>query len=182
MTARPLKILIIIFCCHLLGSPMAVQADSSQAKEYEVKAAFLYNFANFVKWPEDAFSDEQSPLYICIVGDNPFGEALNLLKEKSVQNRDLVVKHYPEAQLIEPCQVLFVSASLAKNLPEILQHAKEKNMLTVSDMAGFAEQGGIIGLVTVQNKIRFEINIKAAEQHGLTISSRLLKLAKVINK
>ena len=107
---------------------------------------------------------------------------MDLLKGKSIRNRDLVVRHYPETKEIDPCHVLFVTASLENNLPEILQHAQKKNMLTVSDMAGFAEHGGIIGLVTVENKIRFEINIKAAEQHGLTISSRLLKLARAIKK
>ncbi len=184
MSAIYLKIFFIITFCQFFGSLPNVLADQPQPQEYEVKAAFLYNFANFVKWPETAFTDAQSPFCICVIGDNPFGQALNMLAEKKIQKRELVIRHCHkmEEACRGRCHILFISASLKEKLPEILRISQRHNMLTVSDIPGFAEQGGVIGLVTVKNKIRFEINLKAAERHGLVISSRLLKLAKIIDE
>lgn len=146
--------------------------------EYDVKAAFLYNFAKFVEWPPDTFKEPTAPFTVCVLGDDPFGEALEKeFSDKTVQDRPIVFEpldhHAPGA-----CQVLFISASERKRVDAILQDLKGPPILTVSDIQRFVKHGGIIGFTLEDDRVRFEVNLAAAEQAGLKISSQLLKLAK----
>jgi len=146
--------------------------------EYDVKAAFLYNFAKFVEWPPDTFKEPTAPLTVCVLGDDPFGEALEKeFSGKTVQDRPIVFEpldhHAPAA-----CQVLFVSASERKRVDAILQDLQGPPILTVSDIHRFVKHGGMIGFTLEDDRVRFEVNLAAAEQAGLKISSQLLKLAK----
>jgi hypothetical protein len=150
-------------------------------KEYEVKAAFLNDFAQFVEWPTDAFVDAQSPIVIGILGDDPFGDSLReIVRDENVDNRPLVIERYQRVQDIKACQILFISQSENKRLEEILAGLKDRSILTVGDFDGFAERGGMIRFVTENNKIRFQINVEAAKTVHLTISSKLLRLAEII--
>jgi hypothetical protein len=160
--------------------PMAVYADQGRFQEYTVKAAFVYNFAKFVEWPFVAFETPESPLYLCILGDNPFGDALESIKGKVVQERELHIRHLSEIEDIEECHILFISASERKRLSSIQQKIKNQHILSVADMEGFARHGGIIGLVKDKNRIRLEINADAADRSLIKISSKLLSLAKII--
>jgi len=171
----------MFFCLSLLflnGS--IVKAESPASPEYLIKAAFLYNFTKFVEWPQEAFKDDLSPINLCILGKDPFGEALNSIRDKRVRGRRLNIKHMNRIEEISECHILFVSASEKENLKPVLSSLKNSAILTVSEMEMFTQQGGIINFIVVENKIHFEINPNVARRCGLKISSQLLKLAKIV--
>ena len=151
--------------------------------EYQVKAAFLYNFAKFVEWPGDATEGGGPALIIGVLGDDPFGPALDdTVSGKSVNGRGLEVKRFSQIGDLEPCQVLFVGTSMMPRLPEILSRVRGSPVLTIGEADKFAQDGGIVRLVTENNKVRFEINVDAAERAGLRISSKLLALARIVHQ
>ncbi len=160
-----------------LGLPGAARAEGV-APEYAVKAAFLFNFTKFVEWPPAAYADERSPLKICVLGDDPFGKALQGVKGEEVGGRRLDLAHLDNDNHLEACHVLFVSRSERDRLPRILADLHGAPVLTVGDTPGFTDQGGMINFVLEGSKVRFDINQDAAERAGLKISSRLLALAK----
>lgn len=180
--AQWMKILLFIFlsCCpvfHLAAGPALAQA----VQEYEIKAAFIYNFAKFVEWPrEDA--GNTGPITIAVVGKDPFGEALDLLKEKTIGTRKIEVKRFTRVDDIAKCHILFVSASENHRLSHILKITEKWHALTVGDVTGFARSGGIINFTVIGDKVRFEINVDAAHRAGLKISSQLLKLATIVRE
>ena len=163
-------------------SAAALNTKDKKAKysEYKIKAAYLYNFAKFVEWPAEMLADPSLPLSVCIYGKDPFGAALDSIKDKTVKGRKLVISRSSEINKLEGCHILFISPSEKNNLSVILKKLKDMHILTVSDMEGFASNGGMINLNKVENKIRLEINLDAAEISGLKMSSKLLKLAKII--
>lgn len=163
------------------GTSLAADAAPQTYEEYEVKAAFLYNFAKFVDWPEDAFPDAGAPLVIGILGDDPFGGALEqIIKTRLINGRKTVIKHFKNQPAQEPCHVLFISPKERKSLPQILKALAGKSTLTVGEAENFTQLGGIINFVNRDDKVGFEINEDAAQRANLKISSKLLKLAKVV--
>ncbi len=167
-----LKYFIFTILCLCLG---LAPAHGSIRSEYEVKAAFLYNFTRFVSWPQVV--DNTAPLIVCVVGDDPFGELLDPLRGRKSQGRELQLR-YPDSTFeLTGCDVLYISQSQSRNLPELINLARQEGMLTVSDLPDFIRKGGMLGYVKKGNVIRFEINLKAATEAGLTINSRLLELA-----
>jgi hypothetical protein len=148
--------------------------------EYSVKAAFLYNFAKFVEWPSTAFNDPDDPLVIGVLGQDPFRSALDELEGKSAGRRTIVVRRSKSVKELGKCHIVFVSKSVTGSVQEICQTLSKKAVLTVSDMDQFAQMGGMIGLSTVENRIRFSINLKVAQEAGLKLSSQLLKLATIV--
>ena len=173
-------VVIILVMSRVMGVASVSYADSLQ--EYQVKAAFLYNFAKFVEWPEAAFKESKSPFTICILGKNPFGDALDSLREKTVEGRRLLIRKISKIEEADTCNILFISASEKESLPHIRMVTRKWNVLTVGDTNGFAESGVMINLFSVDNKVGFEINLDAAEKASLKISSRLLKLGKIIKE
>jgi hypothetical protein len=171
---------IIVMSLAICGEPYAY-AQPPAVREYQVKAAFVYNFAKFVEWPAAVFANAQAPLRLCIVGEDPFGEALDALKDKTVRDRRLGVQQLARVESPAVCQIAFISTSEKERLPQLLEPLKDTPVLTVSDMDSFLHAGGVINLVTVDNKIGFEINLDAARRAGLTISAQLLKLATAVN-
>ena len=166
----------------LLTALFAVRIGSSEKtpSEYEVKAAFLHTFAQFTEWPSEAFASPGAPLIIGIVGDDPFGRILDdAMKEEPIHGRPTVVRRVERGENLRSCHVIFVSSSERRQLPQILAEIKGANVLTVSEIDRFAYFGGIITLSMEGPRVRFEINLKAAEQARLKISSKLLKLAKI---
>lgn len=155
--------------------------EPQPAPEYAVKAAFLFNFAKFVEWPADAFSGAASPIVICVLGEDPFGDALGSLKGKTANGRPIVIRYAATLGELERCHLLFISSSEKANLPKILQTAKGWSILTVGDMNGFAQNGGIINMVKGESRVGIEINLEAAQRSRLKISSKLLALAKIVN-
>ncbi|MRR58577.1 MAG: YfiR family protein [Deltaproteobacteria bacterium] len=159
-------------------SPHEVQAEPYQAGEYQVKAAFLLNFANFIQWPQGALGD--NTFTIGILGQDPFGSALDSLKGRKVKGRRVVVKRYDDPDDAREADILFISASEKRALPRILKTIKGKSILTVADSKDFGRSGVMINLLLMRKRVGFEINLAAAHHAGLEISSHLLKLAQEV--
>jgi len=154
---------------------------AQEPSEYQVKAAFLYNFTKFVDWPQTSGNDTQGPLEICVIGDDPFGDDLDkIVKGKSVNERPLVVRRLRGAVDARTCSIAFVSSSERGHLRPILEALRGTSVLSVGDTPGFAKMGGVINFILQDNRVRFEINVDAAQRARLKISSKLLSLAKVV--
>ncbi len=163
------------------GGASPAQHGPLSAQEYEVKAAFLYNFAKFVEWPPTA--DGKAPLIILVFGRNPFGAALErTVSGKAIGDRLLVVRRTSRVQELMPCHLLFIGAEQNQRMPEILKAIGEGGVLTVSEMEDFLELGGTVELVLDDNKVRFAVNLEAARRSGLKISSKLLSLARAVKR
>jgi hypothetical protein len=161
------------------GAPPELRGEA--AGEYAVKAAFLFHFAQFVEWPPEAFKDASSPLKYCTVGDDPFRGALEeSVHGKSVGSHTLQVQHLTRREPIAGCHILFIGVGEKKHLPEDLSGAAGHAVLTVGETEHFAQEGGMIGFLVENDKVRFEINMKTAATAKLKISSRLLLLAKTV--
>jgi hypothetical protein len=161
----------------------SAQAQSQTAGEYQIKAAFLYNFAKFVEWPASDFADASGPLRICVFGQNPFGQQLReITSEKVVNGHKLQIMPLADLQLARTCHILFIASSEKAQLKRILEDLKGSSALTVGDSEGFVEQGGMINFVLENERVRFEVNHKAAEQAGLKISSKLLNVARSVTE
>jgi hypothetical protein len=174
---RSLLLLLLLALPAVLAG--AQEASSPAPLEYEIKAAFLYNFVKFVEWPPEAFAGERSPLTICIYGTDPFGASLDgVVRGESLGERRLLVQRPEEPDDLRDCHVLFVSRSERQRMPEVLARVEGAPVLTVGDADGFLRAGGMINFVLEENKVRFLINQAAAERSGLRISSKLLRLAK----
>jgi hypothetical protein len=172
--ARSVAILLLVLC----GAPETVPAELS---EYDVKAAFLFHFAQFVEWPGETFKDASSPLTYCTIGEDKFHGALDeSMKGKSVGGRPLRVLHLKQREPIEGCQVIFVAIGEKKRLEEALAGTAGQAVLTVGETEHFARDGGVIGFCLDENKVRFEINLDAASKARLKISAKLLSLAKTV--
>ncbi|MGB9464407.1 MAG: YfiR family protein [Candidatus Acidiferrum sp.] len=156
-------------------------AQAIPSGEYQVKAAFLFHFAQFVDWPPEAFKARDSPLTYCTVGEDPFRGALDVsLNGKTIGMRPFRVQHFKQAEEIQGCQVLFLGTAEKKSISAALANLKENPVLTVGESEHFAQEGGMIGFCLEDNKVRFEINLNAAEHAKLKISARLLALAKTV--
>lgn len=152
---------------------------AAQAPEYDLKAAFLFNFVKFVEWPAQAFPSDRAPVNLCVYGQDPFGSTLDkVIEGERVGERSLVVRR-PGLEELDGCHVLFISRSEAERLGGVLARVGSKPVLTVADTDGFLQAGGAINFVLEGSKVRFLINQKAAERNGLRISSRLLRLAMI---
>jgi hypothetical protein len=147
---------------------------SAALNEYQIKAGFLFQFTKFIDWPEESIP--QSTLTLCVLGKDPFGPVLDQLQGETVKGRSVEIQRVGMGN-IDRCQLLFVSPSEESRMPGILNAVKGKNILTVGEASRFLDQGGMIRFFIQDNKIRFEINNKEAQDSGLKISSKLLKIA-----
>ena len=146
-----------------------------------MKAAFLMNFAKFVDWPPSAFSDDQAPFVLGIVGTDPFGGALEALNGQMVKNRTVKVQHFSGAEGLQHCHMVYISPSEGARLRETIRALGTAPILTVSDgVENFAQQGVVINFLLIDNKIRFEINVVVAKKAGLSMATQLLQVGKVV--
>jgi hypothetical protein len=167
---------IAALAAALLACMPAFSSIAGQpSTEYRIKAAFLYNFTSFVTWPEEPAG--QAGFTLCVFGNDPFGNLLDRLAGKSVKNRQLVIRRLESLALLDQCQLVFISELSGDQLAPALAVLHGLPVLTVSDRHGFTELGGIIEFRIIDNRVRFDINIHAAELAGLSISSKLLSLA-----
>jgi len=167
-------------CVLLAGPPMAKPQGDDDA-EYRVKLAYLYHFAQFIQWPPEAFHDPVAPLTLCVAGQNPFrGEIEQELRGRQVNGHTVQIKRLKPEDDPKACHMVFVPASETKQAVKILAALKGSSTLTVGETQGFADLGGIINLTLDQNRLRFEVNLDAALQTPLKISSKLLALAKIV--
>jgi hypothetical protein len=163
----------------MLGLAPGARAQTATLHEYELKAGVLYHIIEYVEWPAGSIPSDPPTVQIGLLGQIPFADALQVLDGKMVQGRKLVVKQLSDAAEALNCQVLFVAASEKPRLAEIVAAVKKRPILTVGEVDGFAENGGMVNLLAAQNRIQMEINRDAAGESRLSISSQLLKLAKV---
>jgi hypothetical protein len=170
----------LIASIMLFSAGPEASAQTAISREYEIKAVFLFNFAQFVDWPPKTSASLQAPLIIGVLGDDPFDGYLDdTVRGEKLNNRPFVVQRYRRVEDIDGCQVLFIGRTDPSQLLHIMAALKGRSILTVGDTEDFAEDGGIIRFVTENNRIRFRINVDAAEAAHLVISSKLLRLAEV---
>lgn len=168
-----LKLVFAIAC--MLPWSMA-RADTPT--EYDVKLAFIHNMINFIEWP----TPSPDTIRLCIVGDNPFRRAADMLRDTRADGPSWSVSHLAGDDSMKECNVLFISASEANNLARILDATRNSSVLTIGDSAGYAASGVIVNFYLDTNKVRFEINTKAAQKAHLRIGSQLLKLARIVGE
>jgi hypothetical protein len=158
----------------------AAYADQSPT-EYQVKAAYLFNFLKFVEWPDDPAADPHGKWVIGFIGDTPIGDELaRLVNGKNVLGRDLLVKKFQAVDNLRACNILFISESEKKRLPSILTSLQGSSVLTVADMDNFIGLGGMIQFGVEEARVRVAIDVGATGRARLKVSSKLLSLARVV--
>src|SRR5690554_3316110 len=180
-----MPILMTILLSYLVGALTGgnVQKAGQEypARHYQIKAAYLYNFSQFVEWPDSIFLEADKPLVIGVVGEDPFGAYLDrIVSGELVNGHPLSIHRFKPGEEINDCHILFINFSDANQAGKVIEHIHGKGILTVSDMPGFLETGGMIQFITTNKRIRFQINPEASESAGLKISSKLLRLAEII--
>jgi len=180
---RATTLFAIILAALTLGSEVHAQKPSDSS-EYLIKAGFIYNFAKFVAWPSSAFAKSDSPIVIGVLGDDSFAAVLgDVIDGKKIDGRAFVLKRLrwsKDPKDLKDCNILFIASSESVHNDEIIQLLRGTSTLSIADNTGFAKRGGIINFVLDDNNVRFEVNVDAAKQADLNISSRLLSLAKIV--
>ncbi|MCP3850200.1 MAG: YfiR family protein [Gammaproteobacteria bacterium] len=164
-----------------LSASSVARAESILAKEYFVKAAFIYNFARLVEWPDKAYNSNNNVFKLCLIGEDPFGKALQTIENKKVVDRLLFIQKLKHLENVSQCQILFISSS-EQQLPKLLNTVKQYPILTVSDLPDFAERGGQIHFfLNDSDKLNLKVNLEVIKQAGLEISSRILVLSEIVS-
>ncbi|MEA2239969.1 MAG: hypothetical protein QOC81_4693 [Thermoanaerobaculia bacterium] len=164
------------------GSPATTAQAQTAVNEYQVKAAYILNFARYVEWPADVLP-ASSPLTIAIIGDDPFGGALDdLQRTKSANGHPILLRHFHWNEVITQSEIVYISSSEDAHLPQILRFLGNQSVLTISDIDRFSLRGGIIEFRMVGNRVRFDIDRKSAIAARLSISSKLLSLARAVHE
>ncbi len=194
------EIMILTLCLAVLAGPAtgsSVPTEGTGSSEYEVKAAFLYNFIRFVEWPDETLSVNE-PIVVGIVGEDRFVDAFEPAKDKLVKARKVSLRRFEDLrgnggleqenrlaidvqiESLKKCDVVFIGSSEKRYMRDILKALGGIAVLTVGETEGFLESGGMINFVVEDGKICFEINAAAAEQAGLEMRARFMRLAKRI--
>jgi YfiR/HmsC-like len=177
---RSLAFLAVLLSLLLAGAGQPGRAQTA-AEEYRVKAAFIFHFAQLVDWPADTPIDTENSLFLCTLGEDPFQGALEgSVAGKPIGNRVIRIRHLAQAQDLQSCQILFIGKAQSKRIPALVTALHHAPVLTVGETAGFVGAGGMIGFLLEDNKVRFGINLAAAESARLKIGSRLLMLAQTV--
>lgn len=178
---RRLAFLVLLALPEAQGAPAGLLGEGPT--EYEVKAAYLYNFAKFVEWPAETFKDGSEPFVIAVVGRDPFGTALDqILAGKTVNGHPVAIRRVADAAQARGAHIVYLAAPEGGTVPLVLRRISRDGVLTVGDGRDFAAQGGIIGFRTEHRRVRFDINPHRAERAGLKVSSQLLKLARIVEE
>lgn len=176
--ARFRLVLIVV-----LGTMVACAAQGQTVDEYQVKAAYMYNFAKFVDWPAQAFDSPAQPIVFCVLGQTPLGQALsNALSGKVVDKRPLVFRQLTDSKQAGKCQVLFISSPDKKQVRQTLDEVKSLNVLTVGEGEDFTNQGGIVRFLLAADRVRLEFNLDAVDDAKLRVSSKLLSLGRTVRR
>ncbi len=181
----PTEMTRILSLLLLVGGALELHAQAAVAgfDEYQVKAAFLYNFAKFVEWPPGTFISPTDPIGICIAGANPFGATLDsMVQGKKIGDRIFAVRRIPDTQQTKGCQILFIGSTEWKRVRPLLEALKGAAILTVGDTEDFLADGGMIAFQIAGPRVRIQIDLEAAERSHLKISSKLLSLAEIVKR
>jgi len=182
MSSRFLQLAFIIAVGATARESAFADPASSAPLEYQVKAAFLCNFIKFVDWPDEVLSDTDNTIIIGVFGESPLDAALESIEGKQLSGYKLDIKHFKKIPDLEFCHILFISRSAKGSMAEALKMLKGSSTLTVGEVAEFTRLGGMINFIIVEDKVRFEINVKRAEKTNLKISSKLLRLARIVRE
>ncbi len=166
----------LVFLCSALLLFAVAAAKAEQYDEYNIKAALLYNFARFVEWPRQSLPGNKHHFKICVYGNDPYGNRLDALEERN-RNNITVYRHRLLKESITGCQIIFITKTTKGQVVEAISFFKNRPVLTVGETPDFVVHGGIIGLIREQDRIMFEINLAAANEAGLELSSQLLRIA-----
>jgi len=176
MTVKSLACAAALSLCLLEVIPLHLTAQTMS--EYQLKAAFLVNFGKFIDWPEAEFSSSNVPFVIGVIGADPFGDDLDeAIKGKSIRAHPIVARRISSGGDTSGLELAFIGSSEKTRLAETLRRLNASSAVSVSDIDRFCEAGGIIAFVVDNNRIRFEVNVDAAQKRNLKISSKLLSLA-----
>ncbi len=181
MPAR-LLIYIVLLLSAVFCAERAYSGENRKPTEYEVKAAYIYNFAKFVEWPNGRFRDGSDTIHVCVLGDDPFGRSLAAIGGKAAGDRKIGVKQDVSLQDARGCEIIFISSSEEEQLGQILKAVNKLSALTIGDTEGFAGLGVMINFYMENRTVRFEINPKAAMRAGLRVSSNLLRIARIVGE
>ncbi len=169
-----------LYTSLLVCSVFFLSAQKPPVREYQLKAAFLFNFSQFVEWPSSAFSSAKAPIVIGILGEDPFGTYMDeIVQGEEVNGRPLVIQRYHTAEEIKQCHILFINLAKANKQEQTIASLKGKSILSVGESTNFIKEGGMIKFSMIENKIHFQINPEAAKDAGLIVSSKLLRLAEI---
>ncbi|MDM8558177.1 YfiR family protein [Candidatus Parabeggiatoa sp. HSG14] len=177
------RVLMLLFMCGWIAfTPLSHAQTDEEIEEYQIKAVYLFNFANFFTWPSTAFQYNAQPFRICVLGNDPFGIDLDLvIEDEEVEGREVVVQRIPTLRKSVRCQILFVSQSERAKKTTILNYVRPYPILTVGDMEEFATRGGMVEFFnSASNEVRFSIAPETVKKGGLIASSNLLEIAKII--
>jgi YfiR/HmsC-like len=165
---------LLVFCTH--------QGLAQAVNEYQIKAAFLFNFAQFVEWPAHPDTPVDAPFVIGILGDDPFDGALEAtVRDEKINDRPFVIHYFQRGDEIKNCAILFVSHSEAEHIPTVLAKLNGRDILTVSDADEFARLGGMMQFVTENKHVHLKINVEVARKASITISSKLLRPSEIVS-
>jgi len=179
--AALLVLALSAFAVFMSLDTRAAEARAKPIREYDLKAAFLFNFAQFVEWPPEAFPEASTPFVICVLGDDPFGKSLDeIVANEAIRNRKIVVQRHRDVQEISICHILYVGASETPRVSHILPALLERHILTVGETDFFTTHSGIIQFRLSENRLRLRINVEAARMAKLSISSQLLRQAEIV--
>jgi hypothetical protein len=172
-----------IACMVWLLFALSTALGQQKPNEYQVKAAYLYHFGRFVEWPAKVTTAKTGSFYICVLGEDPFGAALDAtVAGEMIGNQKVAARRISNPHESVDCQILFISSSEVNRLNKIIDALDNSAVLTVSDISDFSRHRGMIQLVLEENRIRFEVNLTATQHAGLTLSSELLKLATAVRR
>ncbi|MBI1803439.1 MAG: YfiR family protein [Ignavibacteriae bacterium] len=178
---RKCSILTLTVLVTLCLSQSAL-SQSDPKTEYKFKAVYLYNLLQFVEWPKESFQEESSPIVIGILGQDPFGQVLDqTVQNEKVQNHEIVVRRFTDPDEVKECHLLFMCKSEKDRFVQVLRKMENRNVLTVGEIEGFAEHGGAVNFYVEKSKLRFEVNTAALKKNNLKVSSKLLRLTRIVN-
>ncbi|MCP4700680.1 MAG: YfiR family protein [Gammaproteobacteria bacterium] len=173
---------LLLWLCTVLCVlwPTTGEAGRPAASAQKKKAAIIYNLSKFIRWPNRAFANNPKSFRICMLGNDPLKKALAAIANKRIRGRKVVFKQIASLGKSKGCHVLYISTSQKSRLPEILAALRKRPVLSISSLRRFAHQGGIAGLIPTKKRVRFAINLDAAKQAGLSVSTPLLEMATVV--
>jgi hypothetical protein len=179
------SLLILIALLPLSSRDLLANTEGNQqlTKEFHIKALFLYNFANFVEWPTDAFKDAETPLRMCLYGSVPFGGFLDAVDGTRIRDRHLkIIRTSDPADIESGCHILFVGTNHLDTIEKLFKNMNHLFVLSIGNVKGFTDKGGIVNILRTQDQQKFDINLSKAIENGLLIDSDLLSLARIINR
>jgi hypothetical protein len=174
----PMLVLLLL----LAQAARSFAADPQTLTEYQIKAGFFFNFTRFVDWPESAFVNASSPVFVCILGETPMTDLVtDVALGKVVNGRAVSIRRVKASDDLRQCNLLFISAEEERHTAEILASLKKANTLTVGETPGFAQAGGMINFSIQENRVKLELNLEATTRAGLKVNSKLIAVARLVS-